>query len=230
MCIRCCLFHRALTDDPHANSFQNSDPIATGFGSDKRKAFSRVALRMNQRIKRNVPAVTGVLTVLSLAFVFGAVLRVIPSTVFPHVSGLIAVIPHLNAVISITAIGSISVGWYYIKTDAVEKHRLAMVASFGLFVAFLALYLYRVILEGPTTFLGPSVVKTYVYLPVLAVHITLAIVCVPLLYYVLLLALTRPVAELYETNHRRVARIAAPLWLISFFLGVVVYVLLYVVY
>ncbi len=185
---------------------------------------------MHQRIKRNIPVVTGVLTVLSLAFVFGAVLRVIPSTVFPHVSSLIAVIPHLNAVISLTAIGLISAGWYFIRTGAVEKHRFAMVASFGLFVAFLALYLYRVILEGPTTFLGPSVVKTYVYLPLLAVHITLAIVCVPLLYYVLLLAVTRPVSELYETNHRRVARIAAPLWLVSFFLGVVVYVLLYVVY
>lgn len=185
---------------------------------------------MHRQIKQNVPAVTGVLTVLSLGFVFGAALEIIPSTVFPHVSGLIAVIPHLNAAISLTAIVLISAGWYCIRNDAVEKHRYAMMTSFGLFVAFLALYLYRVILVGPSTFLGPSVIKTYVYLPVLAVHITLAIVCIPLLYYVLLLALTRPVSELYATNHRRVGRIAAPLWLISFFLGVVVYVLLHVVY
>lgn len=185
---------------------------------------------MHRQIKQNVPAVTGVLTVLSLGFVFGAVLRVIPASVVPHASGLTAVIPHLNAVISLTAIVLISTGWYFIRNDAIEKHRYAMVGSFGLFVAFLALYLYRVILEGPTEFVGPSAVKTYVYLPVLAIHITLAIVCIPLLYYVLLLALTRPVSELYATNHRRVARVAAPLWLISFFLGVVVYGLLYVVY
>lgn len=185
---------------------------------------------MQQRIKHNVPTVSGVLTILSLAFVFGAVLGVIPSAVFPRVSGLIHIIPRLNAAISLTAIVLISAGWYFIKAGETNKHRLAMVSSFGLFVAFLGLYLYRVILEGPTPFTGPGVIKSYVYLPILAVHITLAIVCVPLLYYVLLLALTRPVSELYDTNHRRVARIAAPLWLISFALGVVVYCLLYVVY
>lgn len=185
---------------------------------------------MQLRIKQNVPAVAGVLTLISLAFVFGAALRVIPSSVFPHVSGLIEIIPHLNALISLTAIVLISAGWYFIRADEIRNHRIAMVSSFGLFVAFLVLYLYRVILEGPTPFPGPGAVKAYVYLPLLAIHITLAIVCVPLLYYVLLLALTRPVSELYATNHRRVARIAAPLWLISFALGIVVYSLLYVVY
>ncbi|RRJ27671.1 DUF420 domain-containing protein [Halocatena pleomorpha] len=185
---------------------------------------------MHPQIKQNVPAVTGVLTILSLAFVFGAALRIIPSTVLPYNSGLIAVIPHLNAVISLTAIVLISAGWYFIRNNAVEKHRYAMVTSFGLFVAFLGLYLYRVTLEGPSPFLGPDAIKTYVYLPLLAVHILLAIVCIPLLYYVLLLAVTRPVSEVYATNHRRVARIAAPLWLVSFALGVVVYVMLHVVY
>lgn len=185
---------------------------------------------MELRIKDNVPAVTGLLTVISLALVFGAALRVIPPSVFPHVDALITVIPHLNAAISLIAIGTICAGWYFIRNGAIEKHRLAMVTSFVLFVVFLALYLYRVILEGPTTFPGPTAIKTYFYLPLLAVHIFLAIVCVPLLYYVLLLAATRPVSEIYATNHRRIARIAAPLWLISFTLGVVVYVLLYVVY
>jgi putative membrane protein len=69
-----------------------------------------------------------------------------------------------------------------------------------------------------------------VYLPLLAIHIGLAIVCVPLLYYVLLLALTRPVTELPETPHRKVGRVAASLWLISFTLGVVVYAQLYLIY
>lgn len=185
---------------------------------------------MELQIKDNVPAVTGLLTVVSLALVFGAALRVIPPSAFPHVESLISVIPHLNAAISLTAIGTICAGWYFIKSGEVRKHRRAMLVSFVLFVVFLALYLYRVILEGPTSFSGPTMIKTYFYLPLLAIHILLAIVCVPLLYYVLLLAATRPVSEIYETNHRRIARIAAPLWLISFTLGVVVYVLLYVVY
>ena len=99
-----------------------------------------------------------------------------------------------------------------------------------LFVAFLVLYLYRVSLVGPAPFPGPDSVYQFVYLPVLAIHILLAIVCIPLLYYVLLLALTHDVAELPATNHPRVGRVAASLWQISFALGIVVYLLLYAVY
>jgi len=105
-----------------------------------------------------------------------------------------------------------------------------MLTSLVLFVAFLALYLYKVALEGPAAFPGPETIYQFVYLPTLAIHIALAIVCVPLLYYALLLALTRPIEELPRTNHRRVGRVAASLWLISFALGVVVYAMLYVIY
>jgi putative membrane protein len=185
---------------------------------------------MQQQVKNNVPVVTGLLSVISLALVFGAALRIIPASVLPHVDPLIEIIPHLNAVISLVAIGTISSGWYFIKKGAIRKHRAAMVTSFVLFAVFLTMYLYRVILVGPSHFHGPAWVEMYFYLPLLAIHILLAIICVPLLYYVLLLAATRPVSEIYNTNHQRVARIAAPLWLISFSLGIVVYVLLYIVY
>lgn len=185
---------------------------------------------MQFQARDNVPALTGLLTIVSLALVFGAVLRIIPASMLPHVEPLVAIVPHVNAVISLVAIGTICAGWYFIRQGEIKKHRRAMVTSFVLFAVFLALYLYRVSLEGPTPFTGPEMIKMYVYLPLLAIHILLAIICIPLLYYVLLLAATRPVSEIYETNHRRVARIAAPLWLISFTLGVVVYGMLYVVY
>jgi uncharacterized membrane protein YozB (DUF420 family) len=67
-------------------------------------------------------------------------------------------------------------------------------------------------------------------LPLLAVQVLLAIVCIPLVYYVLLLATTRPVSALVDTAHARVGRVAAGLWLLSFVLGNAVYALLYVVY
>jgi putative membrane protein len=105
-----------------------------------------------------------------------------------------------------------------------------MGASFALFATFLVLYLYRVSLLGPTDFPGPAAVEQFVYLPLLGVHVLLAIVCVPLLYYVLLVAATRPVSEVYGSLHPRVGRVAASLWLVSFTLGVVVYTMLYVVY
>jgi putative membrane protein len=105
-----------------------------------------------------------------------------------------------------------------------------MLLSAALFATFLVLYLYKVTLEGPAEFPGPEAVYRQVYLPVLAVHVLLAVVCIPLLYYVLLLATTRPITALGDTAHARVGRVAAGLWLVSFVLGNVVYALLYVVY
>jgi putative membrane protein len=58
----------------------------------------------------------------------------------------------------------------------------------------------------------------------------LAMVAIPLVYYALLLAGTRPVSEIYDTKHARVGRLAATLWVVSFALGIVVYLMLYVIF
>ena len=190
-----------------------------------------VAPTMNGFVRRHVPAVTGVLSAVSLALVFGVALRVVPAEALPDAPDyLLAAIPHVNAAISVVAIGVIGAAWRAIRRGDVERHRRGMLAGVVLFAAFLALYLYRVAVEGPTHFAGPAAVEQFVYYPLLGIHVLLAVVCVPLLYYVLLLAVTRPVAELAATNHPRVGRVAASLWLISFALGIVVYLLLYVVY
>jgi putative membrane protein len=186
---------------------------------------------MEATVRNNVPALTALLTAVSLALVFGAVLGVVPEQSIPRApDAVIAAIPHANAVISVVAIAVIGGAWRAIRRGNVARHRAGMLTGLALFVAFLGLYLYRVSLEGPTEFPGPGAVERFVYLPILAVHILLAIVCIPLLYYVLLLALSRPVSAIPRTNHRRVGRVAASLWLVSFTLGVVVYALLYVVY
>jgi putative membrane protein len=175
-----------------------------------------------------VLALTGALTAVSLALVFGAVLEVIPATVLPRApDAVLDLIPHLNAALSGAAIATILLGWRAIRRDAVERHRRAMVASLVLFAAFLTLYLYRISLVGPTPFEGSAVLDQFVYLPLLTIHVALAIVCVPLLYYVVLLAASRPVSELGRTKHPRVGRVAASLWVVSFALGIVVYLLLY---
>lgn len=178
-----------------------------------------------------MPGLTAALTAVSLAAVFGTVLGAVPAGALPAApSAFLAAIPHINAVLSTVAIATILLGIRFIRAGDVERHRAMMVTTLGLFVAFLLLYLYRIALRGPSEFPGPETVYQFVYLPVLAIHILLAIVCIPLVYYVLLLALTRPVSAIYDTAHRRVGRIAASLWLLSFFLGDVVYALLYVVY
>lgn len=186
---------------------------------------------MEATVRNNVPALTALLSIGSLALVFGAVLGVVPEHAIPRApDSVLEAIPLVNAIISVAAIAIIGTAWHAIRHGHVVRHRAGMLTGLALFVSFLVLYLYRVSLEGPTEFPGPKAVEQFVYLPILAIHIVLAMVCIPLLYYVLLLALTHPVRELPTTNHRRVGRIAAPLWLTSFALGVVVYGLLYVVY
>jgi putative membrane protein len=178
-----------------------------------------------------VPEATALLSVVSLALVFAAALGVVPSGLLPRApTAVLDAIPPVNAVISLVAIGTITAGWRAIRRGRVQRHARLMTTSFGLFAAFLVLYLYRVALLGPTPFPGPAAVERFLYLPVLTIHILLAIVCVPLLYYVLLVAVTRPTSDIYDSLHPRVGRVAASLWLVSFSLGIVVYALLYVVY
>ena len=188
-------------------------------------------MEVRRRARDHVPALTAILTVVALTLVFGAALQAIPIDLLPQAGdAFLDAIPTVNAILSALAIVTIVAGWRYIRLEEVEKHRAAMVASFGLFAAFLVLYLYRVALLGPAEFPGPGTVETFVYLPLLGVHILLAVLCVPLLFYVMLLAVTRPVSEIYDTRHRIAGRVAASLWLVSFALGIVVYLLLYVVY
>ncbi|MDS0294671.1 DUF420 domain-containing protein [Halogeometricum luteum] len=186
---------------------------------------------MELRARNHVPAVTAALSAVSLALVFGTVLGYVPESSLPRASErTLAAIPHLNAVLSTTAIGTILLGVRAIRRGDVSRHRTLMLTTLALFVAFLVCYLYRIALVGTAEFPGPAAVYRFVYLPTLAIHILLAIACIPLVYYAVLVAVTRPVAEIYDSAHRRVGRVAASLWLVSFFLGDVVYLLLYHVY
>jgi len=137
---------------------------------------------MESRVDGYTSELTALLTILSLGAIFGAVLGYFPEGLFPHNDALITVIPHLNAAISLLAIGTILYGVRAIRREQVQRHRLAMLTTTVLFAGFLALYLYRASLEGPTAYTGPAVIKQFVYLPILAIHILLAIVVYLLLY------------------------------------------------
>lgn len=183
-----------------------------------------------QRARGHEHALTALLTVVSLALVFGAVGGVVPADRLPQSDGLLGAIPHLNALLSLLAIATIVAGVRAIRRGDVSAHRRRMLGSAAIFGAFLLLYLYRVSIEGPTEFAGPDAVERFLYLPLLAVHILLAMVCLPFVYHALVLAGTHDIAELSGTAHPRVGKIAAGLWLISFTLGIAVYGMLYLVY
>ncbi|ELZ07763.1 hypothetical protein C479_15010 [Halovivax asiaticus JCM 14624] len=179
-----------------------------------------------------VPLVAGVLSAVSLAIVFAAAGGYVPSSVLPTApEAVLAAIPTVNVLISAVAIVTIATGWRAIRRGRVRTHRRAMGSAVGLFVTFLTLYLYRLVVTGgAASFAGPDEIFRFVYLPVLIGHVGLAIVCIPLLYYTLGLAVSHDVRGLRETAHAKVGRVAASLWMISFSLGIVVYLLGRVVY
>ena len=174
---------------------------------------------------------TAVLSVVALALVFGAALGAVPSALLPRAPDTVLdAVPHVNAVVSAAALGTIAAGVVSVRRGDVRRHRALMLASTALFATFLVPYLYKVSVVGPAPFPGPQTVYRSVYLPVLAVHVFLAVVRVPLVVYVLLLAATHLVSALPDTGHPRAGRAAASPWFVSFALGEAVYAMPYVVY
>lgn len=174
--------------------------------------------------RENSIAVAAVLTVVGYTAVIGTFAGVFP---YPDLSfGTVEVLTHLIAVVNAATLVCILAGWYWIRNGEVERHKKAMVSAFALILLFLVIYLFRVGGGETKIFDGPEFVRNFVYLPMLAVHLFLSIVAVPVVLYAVLLGLTHTPDELTETPHRRVGRIAAASWAVSLFLGVVTYVML----
>ena len=181
-------------------------------------------------------AVTVLLSVVGYAAVVGAF--VVPSVqaLFPRLSlGQVNLLADAIAVVNTIAVVVLAAGWYWIRNDEVKKHAHAMLTAFVLILVFLAMYLPKVAGGGTKEFVLESAYSWVplwewvypAYLAMLAIHILLSILAVPLVLYALMLGLTHTPEQLRtETPHKRVGRIAAGTWILSLVLGVVTYLLL----
>ncbi|WP_246999624.1 DUF420 domain-containing protein [Halosolutus gelatinilyticus] len=177
-----------------------------------------------RRLRNRPLGTTVLLTVVGYALVIGTFVLEIPF--YPDLTNAqIHLLSHVIAIINTMATVLLIAGWYWIRTGKIEKHRLAMTGAFGLILLFLVVYLLRVGGGGEKYFVGPDSVY-YAYLIMLAIHIILSIVAVPVVLYALILGLTHTPAELRGTSHARIGRIAAGSWILSLVLGVVTYLLL----
>jgi len=180
-----------------------------------------------QRAKESPLAATVLLSAVGYIFVIGSFAGVVPYPEFGRET--VDLLSHAIAVVNTLATGALAAGWYWIRNGDVRKHRAAMLTAFTLILLFLALYLPKVGGGGEKYFVGPEMVR-YGYLIMLAIHIVLSVVTVPVVLYAVVLGLTHTTAELRNTAHARVGRIAAATWILSLSLGVVTYLLLNHVY
>ncbi|MFC6836329.1 DUF420 domain-containing protein [Halomarina ordinaria] len=188
-------------------------------------------------VKAHPKAVTAVLSVVGYALVIGAFEGLVP--IFPPLSeATVILFSDLIAVVNTMALTALLVGWYFIRAGEVRRHRAAMLTAFSLILVFLVLYLWKVgggfeksivIEEGQFLASYAGIVEP-LYLAMLAIHILLSVVAVPVVLYAVVLGLTHTPAELRETAHARVGRVAVTAWSLSLFLGVVTYVMLNHVY
>jgi uncharacterized membrane protein YozB (DUF420 family) len=134
-------------------------------------------------------------------------------------SALPAVNASLNAVATVLLIR----GRGLVKRGEVEAHRRTMLGAFAVSSVFLVCYVVHKAARSfeNTTFNATGAAKD-AYLALLASHVVLA-ACVPFLA----LALIRFGLRGEIARHRRLARIAWPIWLYVSVTGVAIYVLLY---
>ncbi|NKE35695.1 DUF420 domain-containing protein [Natronococcus sp. JC468] len=181
-----------------------------------------------ERLRERPMGVTILLTIVGYGLVIGTFVADVP--IYPDLTNAqVNLFTHAIAVINSVTTILLVAGWYWIRAGEVDKHRAAMTGAFATIVLFLVVYLIRVGGGGTKEFVAASPVYE-LYLAMLAIHIVLSIVAVPVVLYALILGLTHTPAELRETAHARVGRIAAGSWILSLVLGVVTYLMLNHIY
>lgn len=188
-------------------------------------------------VKDHPKAITGVLSIVGYALVLGAFAGVIP--LFPPLSEeTVLLFSDIIAVVNTSALLSLLIGWRFIRNGEVRKHRASMLIAFTLICVFLVFYLWKVgggfeksiMIENGQFLAGYASVIEPLYLLMLAIHIILSVLAVPVVLYAVILGLTHTPSELAETAHARVGRIAVVSWSVSLALGVITYFLLNHVY
>lgn len=139
----------------------------------------------------------------------------------PDASGLrLAFLPALNAGLNALTAVLLVIGYALIRSGRRSAHRLTMLAAFTSSTLFLLSYILHHALHGDVRYPFGAPLRAF-YLALLASHVLLAIVALPLVLLTFFLALSGR----FE-RHRALAHWTLPLWLYVSATGVLTFVLL----
>jgi uncharacterized membrane protein YozB (DUF420 family) len=135
----------------------------------------------------------------------------------------LSALPAVNATLNAIAAVLLVRGRALIRRGRVDAHRRTMIAAFAVSTLFLALYLLHKASRNfeNTTFHAEGAAKL-AYLALLFTHVALAATVPVFAIALVTLGLRGRIAR-----HRRLARVAWPIWMYVSVTGVVIYVLLY---
>jgi putative membrane protein len=171
----------------------------------------------------NRPATIGVLGILAISALATAFLLWLLYVHHPPASfrARFRFLPELNAFLNALSAVALTTGFYFIRKRQIAKHRAAMLTAFAFSSVFLVSYILNHALHGDTLYPGHSATRT-VYLCILASHILLSMIGLPLILITFFLSLSGRISQ-----HRKLARWTFPLWLYVSITGVVVYFMLH---
>jgi putative membrane protein len=131
-----------------------------------------------------------------------------------------AFLPALNALLNGLSAIALLIGYTFIRARRIGAHRAAMMTAFGFSTLFLVSYILHHALHGDVRYPAHAALRT-VYLPLLASHILLAVVALPLILVTFFFSLSGRIPQ-----HRKVARWTFPLWLYVSITGVITWAML----
>ena len=131
-----------------------------------------------------------------------------------------AFLPALNAAFNGLSAVALLIGYTFIRARRIKLHRVAMLTAFGFSTLFLVSYILHHALHGDVRYPAHAAFRS-IYLPLLASHIILAIVALPLILVTFFFSLTGRIPQ-----HRKVARWTFPLWLYVSITGVITWAML----
>jgi len=126
-------------------------------------------------------------------------------------------LPLLNAVLNALCTVALIIGFGYIRGRRIPQHRAAMFTAFFFSSIFLVSYLTNFTLHGETHFNRLSPWWPF-YWKLLASHIFLSVVALPMILITFFLSLTGRFPA-----HKKLARYTFPIWLYVSITGVIVY-------
>jgi putative membrane protein len=135
-------------------------------------------------------------------------------------SAQFAFLPALNALLNGLSAIALLIGYVFIRAKRIGDHRAAMIAAFGFSTLFLVSYILHHALHGDVRYPAHAAGRM-VYLPLLASHILLAVVALPLILVTFFFSLSGRIPQ-----HRKIARWTFPLWLYVGVTGVLTWAML----
>jgi putative membrane protein len=131
-----------------------------------------------------------------------------------------AFLPPLDAILNGLAATALLIGYTFIRARRIRQHRASMITAFVFSTLFLVGYTAHHYLHGDIYYPPHAAYRTF-YLWLLASHIILATVALPLILITFFFSLSGRIPE-----HRKIARWTFPIWLYVSITGVVTYAML----